>query len=236
MASFSRLTALNRILEIGMIPLFYHHDPEVGKKIIDACSRGGAKVVEFTNRGDGAPLVFIELAAHVARNDPNVILGAGSIVDAPTAALYIAHGANFIVGPNLNPEVARLCNRRKVAYIPGCASATEIAQAEELGVEIVKIFPSAAVGGPSFIKELLGPCPWTRIMPTGKVDAREDSINAWFGAGAACLGMGSDLIDKQAVATGQYDSISVRIAQTLEWIQKARAQSSAKLRGQVWKS
>jgi len=149
-------------------------------------------VVEFTNRGDSAPRVLAELAQTVAESAPDVILGVGTVVDAPTAALYLSAGANFVVGPILNPEIARLCNRRKVAYMPGCGSAIEISQAEELGVEIVKVFPGSSVGGPGFVKAVLAPMPWTRIMPTGGVDASEESIRAWFGAGVACVGIGSN--------------------------------------------
>lgn len=146
------------------------------------------------------------------------------MIDAPTAALYVAYGANFVVGPSLNPEVARLCNRRKIAYSPGCGSASEIAQAEELGVEIVKVFPGSSVGGPGFVKSVLGPSPWTRIMPTGGVDATEESIKGWFQAGVTCVGMGSKLITKASVAADDFESISRNVAQMLGWIREVRGQ------------
>ncbi len=222
MARFDRMTVLNKIMELGLIPIFYHADVEVAAKIVAACAAGGATVVEFTNRGDFAPQVFLELSKHFAKSDPNIILGAGSIVDAPTAALYIAYGANFIVGPNLNPEVARLCNRHKIPYSPGCGSATEIGEAEELGVEIVKIFPSKGVGGPDFVKAVLGPCPWTRIMPTSGPDATQESIHTWFKAGVACVGLGSQLITKQIVASGDFEGLAQKTAQILQWIREAR--------------
>jgi 2-dehydro-3-deoxyphosphogluconate aldolase/(4S)-4-hydroxy-2-oxoglutarate aldolase len=222
MARFARLEVLNCMLERGLIPVFYHKDVEVAKKIVAACAAGGASVVEFTNRGDFAYHVFTELSRHFAQADPSIILGVGSIVDAPTAAMYIASGANFVVGPILNPEVARLCNRRKIAYSPGCGSASEIAEAEELGVEIVKVFPGSSVGGPAFVKAMLGPCPWTRIMPTGGVDATKESVTAWFKAGVACVGMGSNLITKEAVAAGDFETITRNVAQVLVWIKEAR--------------
>jgi 2-dehydro-3-deoxyphosphogluconate aldolase/(4S)-4-hydroxy-2-oxoglutarate aldolase len=140
--------------------------------------------------------------------DPDIILGVGSVVDEPTAALYIAYSANFVVGPILNEAVARLCNRRKVAYIPGCGSASEISYAEELGVEIVKVFPGSSVGGPGFVKSVLGHCPWTRIMPTGGVDATPESIRTWFEAGVACVGIGSKLIRKDLVAAANWEEVS----------------------------
>ena len=222
MARFSRLEVLNTITETGLVPVFYNADVEVAKNVVKACADGGAKAVEFTNRGDFAPEVFKELSQYVSQEDPDVILGVGSVIDAPTAAMYIAYGANFVVGPVLNEEVARLCNRRKIAYSPGCGSASEISYAEELGVEIVKIFPGQSVGGPDFVKAVLGPCPWTRIMPTGGVDATEESIKAWFKAGVACVGMGSNLIRKDLIVARNWAEIEAKVRQVLAWIKEAR--------------
>jgi 2-dehydro-3-deoxyphosphogluconate aldolase/(4S)-4-hydroxy-2-oxoglutarate aldolase len=223
MARYSRLKVLNTMIELGLVPVFYNPDLEIARQIVAACRAGGARVVEFTNRGDFAFQVFTALAQHVAEAEPDVILGVGSVIDAPTAALYISAGANFVVGPVLNPEVARLCNRRKVAYSPGCGSVSEISEAEELGVEIVKVFPGTQVGGPAFVKAVRGPMPWTRIMPTGGVDATQESIQAWFEAGVACVGMGSKLITKELVAAGDWDAISEKVAQVLAWIKEVRA-------------
>ena len=226
MARFSRLETLNTVVELGLVPVFYNPDLKVAKQIVAACKAGGARVIEFTNRGDFAFQVFTMLSQHVTEAEPDVILGVGSVIDAPTAAMYISAGANFVVGPVLNPEVARLCNRHKIAYMPGCGSASEISQAEELGVEIVKVFPGKAAGGPAFVKAVLGPCPWTRIMPTGGVDATEESIRAWFEAGVACVGMGSRLITKKLVLAGDFDAISNKVAQVLTWIGQTRSEMS----------
>jgi len=223
MASFTRIEVYNAIIESGLIPLFYQRDLEIAKKIIQACYEGGARLVEFTNRGDFALQVFIQLVPYCQKDLPNMILGVGSVTDAATAAIYIAYGANFIVGPMLLPEIATLCNRRKIPYIPGCGTLSEISRAEELGAEIVKIFPCDAVGGPKFVKEILGPCPWTRLMPTGKVFATQESISAWIKAGVSCVGMGSDLIDKSLVVEEKWDEISKRVSDVLDWIQEARA-------------
>ncbi len=222
MARFSRLEVLNTMIEIGAIPVFYNKDVEVAKKIVEACATGGAKVVEFTNRGDLAYQVFAELVRHFAKEDPSIILGIGSVIDPGTAALYISSGANFVVGPVLNPDVAKVCNRRKVAYSPGCGSASEISEAEELGVEICKIFPGSQVGGPAFVKAVRGPCPWTRLMPTGGVDATEESIKGWFKAGVSCVGMGSKLVRKDLVAAGNWEEITRTVRQVREWIREAR--------------
>src|SRR5215831_1168477 len=194
MAQFSRLDVLNTMIDTGLVPLFFKPDLEAAKKIVNACAEGGARVIEFTNRGDIAPPVFAGLLQYTSRQLPHVILGAGTIIDPHTAALYIAYGANFIVGPNLNREVALLCNRRKIPYLPGCVTPTEISEAEALGVEIVKLFPSSAIDGLKFVKAILEPCPWTRIMPTGGIQATEENITSWFKAGVSCIGMGSQLL------------------------------------------
>lgn len=224
MAKYPRLKVLTRMIETGLVPVFYHPDVNIAASVIDICAAGGATAFEFTNRGDRAHEVFRELAVRF-QSDERVILGAGSILDPATAALYIQLGANFIVGPVLNPEVARLCNRRKIAYSPGCGSVSEISNAEELGVEICKIFPGSAIGGPQFVKDVLGPMPWTQLMPTGGVEPTEESIKAWFKAGVACVGMGSKLFPKEVIASGNYRVITENVAQVLRWIQMYRAEA-----------
>jgi len=224
MAQYDRMAVLNAIFDAGIVPVFYNKDPETTIRIVEACARGGARCVEFTNRGDLAHHVFTEAVRHVMVNKLDVIMGVGSIVDAPTAALYIANGANFVVGPLLNEEVARLCNRRKIAYSPGCGSVTEIGQAEELGVEIVKVFPGSEVGGPAFVKSVLGPCPWTRIMPTGGVDATRESLESWVKAGVAAVGAGSKLITKELVDAKNWNGLTEKVAQSVQWIKEIRTE------------
>jgi 2-dehydro-3-deoxyphosphogluconate aldolase/(4S)-4-hydroxy-2-oxoglutarate aldolase len=225
MSQYSRLKVLTTMIETGLVPVFYHSDPEIAVNVIQACLEGGARCFEFTNRGDRAHEVFLEVITRL-KADPRLILGTGSVLEAGTAALYINLGTHFVVGPNLNPEVARLCNRRKVAYSPGCGSVSEISQAEELGVEICKIFPGSSVGGPEFVKDLLGPMPWARIMPTGGVDASEESVSRWIKAGVACLGMGSKLFPSEVIASGDYSKISEKVASVLEWIKTARGKKA----------
>jgi 2-dehydro-3-deoxyphosphogluconate aldolase/(4S)-4-hydroxy-2-oxoglutarate aldolase len=222
MARFMRLDVINTLLDVGLVPLFYNSDVETSVELASACSRGGAKVIEFTNRGELAYPVFTEIVKHFTKADPTVILGVGSVIDAPTAALYIASGANFIVGPSFNPEIARLCNRRKILYMPGCATETEISTAEEHGAEICKIFPGETVGGPAFVKGVMAPCPWHRLMPTGGVDATEVSVGGWIKAGAAAVGMGSKLITAQAVKDKDYVGIAEKVSKCIEWIKRAR--------------
>lgn len=224
MARFLKHDVVSKILDIGIVPVFYNKDLEISKKIVETCANGGAKVIEFTNRGDFAYQVFTELAKWCSEALPEVALGVGTVIDPGTAALYINSGANFVVGPVLNPEIAKICNRRKVAYSPGCGSVSEISSAEELGVDIVKIFPGAEVGGPSFVKNLLGPCPWVKIMPTGGVDATWDSISSWIRAGTAALGMGSKLITKELVAANDFEGIRRKVEECTWWVKKARGQ------------
>jgi 2-dehydro-3-deoxyphosphogluconate aldolase / (4S)-4-hydroxy-2-oxoglutarate aldolase len=222
MARFKRMEVLRAMMEDGLVPVFYHDDFGTAKKIAEAVAAGGARVLEFTNRGDFAYQVFAELVKWCEKEIPQLIIGVGSILDPGTTALYINSGANFIVGPIFNPEAAKTCNRRKIAYLPGCGSASEVSQAEEYGVEICKIFPGSEVGGPGFVKNLLGPMPWSLIMPTGGVDRTRESIERWFEAGVACVGIGSNLISKSLVASGAFEDIAKNTAEVLRWIREVR--------------
>jgi len=219
---FSRLDVLNRILENGLVPVFYHGDAAVAGRVAGACAVAGLGTFEFTNRGEGAIGVFAELVRHCRQHSPAVIVGAGSIVDDATAALFIAHGAAFIVGPSFDERIARLCNRHKVAYLPGCQTAREIAEAEEMGVEIVKLFPCEAAGGPAVIKSIHGPWPWTRLMPTGLSNVTRDSLGLWFKAGACAVGVGSEMLKKDWVAAGDYGAITQRVTEVYQWVREAR--------------
>lgn len=199
MAQFSRIQTAIAMQQSGVIPVFYNADPEICFQIIHACFKGGLKVFEFTNRGDFAHEVFSELNKKVRKELPEVVLGTGSVMDAGTASIYIQLGTNFIVSPVIKEDIAIVCNRRKILWSPGCGSVTEISRAEELGAEIVKIFPGTQVGGPEFVKAVKGPMPWTSIMPTGGVTPDEENLKAWFNAGVTCVGMGSQLISADII-------------------------------------
>ncbi|CAA7194107.1 bifunctional 4-hydroxy-2-oxoglutarate aldolase/2-dehydro-3-deoxy-phosphogluconate aldolase [Chryseobacterium potabilaquae] len=222
MARFTRIEVALKIKETGIVPVFYHSDTEIGKKILKACYEGGARVFEFTNRGDFAHEVFAELIKYAEKELPELILGIGSIIDAGTASLYIQKGTNFIVAPMLNPEVAKVCNRRKISWMPGCGSVSEISYAEELGAEIVKIFPATQVGGPEFIKAVKGPMPWSHIMPTGGVLPTEENISEWIAAGAYCVGLGSQLFVKNDNGEYDYRKITETVMHSIQVIQKLR--------------
>jgi len=226
MSAFKRINVALVMEETGLVPLFYHPDVQVCMEVISACHAGGARVFEFTNRGDFAHEVFAEIRKRARDEFPDLMIGAGSVSDAPTAAIFMQMGADFIVSPVLHPDVARVCNRRKVLWIPGCGTLTEIANAEELGAEIVKIFPGSAVGGPSFVNAVKGPCPWTSIMPTGGVDPSEENLRKWFAAGVTCVGMGSGLITEKTVKDGDWKSLTQTVRTTLGTIRKLRSAAS----------
>ncbi len=205
-----------------MVPVFYHADADVCREVLGACYRAGIRAFEFTNRGDFAHEVFGELVKMAARDFPDLILGAGTLVEAGTAALYIQSGANFIVGPSFHESIARTCNRRKVAYMPGCATLTEISTAEELGAEIVKIFPGDTLS-PSFVKAIKGPMPWTSVMVTGGVEPTQESLGSWFKAGVTAVGMGSQLFPKDLLSNRQFDQIEAKAREVLSIIESLRA-------------
>ncbi|MDN5395429.1 MAG: bifunctional 4-hydroxy-2-oxoglutarate aldolase/2-dehydro-3-deoxy-phosphogluconate aldolase, partial [Chryseobacterium sp.] len=218
MARFTRIEVALKVKETGIVPVFYHADAEIGKNILKACYDGGARVFEFTNRGDFAHEVFAELVKYSAQELPEMILGVGSVVDAGTASLYIQNGTNFIVAPVLNPEVAKVCNRRKISWMPGCGSVSEISYAEELGAEVVKIFPASQVGGPELIKAVKGPMPWSNIMPTGGVLPTKENLSEWISAGAYCVGLGSQLFVKNENGEYDYEKITETVANSIQII------------------
>ena len=221
MAQFTRKEVAQTMKESGMVPLFFHSDPEIAKKVLKACYDGGARLMEFTSRGDFALEVFTVLTKYAIKELPGMIIGVGSVTDAAAASAYMLNGANFVVTPVLREDIARVCNRRKVLWSPGCGSLTEIAKAEELGAEIVKLFPGSTYG-PGFVKGVLAPQPWTSIMPTGGVSPTKENLKGWFDAGVACVGMGSKLITKQTDGSFDYAKIEQQTKNTLQIISDLR--------------
>lgn len=221
MAQFSRIEVAQVMKETGMVPLFYHPNVELGKKVLKACYDGGARLLEFTARGDFAHEVFAALTKYAIAELPGMIMGVGSVTDAAQASLYMSLGANFIVTPVLREDIAIVCNRKKVAWNPGCGTLTEITRAEELGCEVVKLFPGNLYG-PNFVKGIKGPQPWTSIMPTGGVTTEESNLRGWFDAGVTCVGMGSQLISKQILADEDYAGLEKKVADAIALIKKIR--------------
>jgi len=221
MAKFSRIEVALKAKDTGMVPVFYHTDSSIAIKVIQACYDGGIRVFEFTNRGDFAHETFSELVKYARKNLPELAIGAGTIIDAPTASLYIQIGADFIVSPVVKEDMALVCHRRKIAWMPGCATLTEISKAEELGAEIVKVFPGFVLG-PEFVKAALAPFPWTSIMPTGGVEPTLESLTAWFKAGVWCVGIGSQLFPKNLDKNSDYSQITQKVSSSLEIIQNIK--------------
>lgn len=221
MAQFTRYEVLTEIYKSSMIPLFYNDDIEISKKIVQACYQGGARLLEFTHRGDFAHEVFRELISFANYSLPGMILGVGSISDAASASYYLMNGANFIVTPVYREDIAILCNRRKILWSPGCGSLTEITKAEEMGADLVKLFPGN-IYGPEFVKAVKGPQPWTHIMPTGGVTTEETNLKSWFDAGVSCVGLGSKLITKEIIDNQAYEELTKRVEKTLQLIQRLK--------------
>ena len=222
MARFNKMQVLDAIVSTGMVPVYYNKDVEIAKQVVKACYEGGVRAFEFTNRGDFAHEVFAELIKFATKECPELVLGVGTIVDAGTASLYLQLGANFVVGPLFNPEIAKVCNRRLVPYTPGCGSVSEIGFAQEVGCDLCKIFPAGNVGGPSFVKNIKAPMPWSMIMATGAVEPTEENLSAWFKAGVTCVGMGSKLFPKEMIAAGNWEAISTLCRDALATIKKYR--------------
>ena len=221
MAQYTRLQVVKQMEESGMVPLFYHHDIDVAKAVLKACYDGGARLMEFTNRGDFAIEIFNQLIKYAIAELPGMILGVGSVTDAAAASQYMLSGANFVVTPVFREDIAVVCNRRKVLWSPGCGSLTEIAQAEEMGCEVVKLFPGSTYG-PGFVKAIKGPQPWTSIMPTGGVSTDEANLKGWFDAGVTCVGMGSQLISKDILANKDYATLAKNVQAALKLIRELR--------------
>ncbi len=218
---FTKIQTIQTIESTGIIPVFYHKDLAVAKQVVKACYEGGIRAFEFTNRGDFAHEIFGELNKWAATECPDMIMGIGSVVDASTAALYLQLGANFVVGPLLNPSVFKVCNRRQVPYMPGCGSVSEVGYAQELGADVVKVFPGDVLGT-AFVKGIKAPMPWTKIMVTGGVAPTEENLAGWFGAGASSVGMGSNLFPKEIVEKGEWSKITDLCENALEIAQKVR--------------
>lgn len=214
MARFDKQAVMAKIAQAPMVPVFYHNDLDTAKAVVKACYAGGVRAFEFTNRGDFAHEVFGPLVKWAAEECPDLALGVGSIVDPATAALYMQLGSSFVVGPLFNPEVARVCNRRQVPYTPGCGSISEVGFAQEAGCELCKVFPGDVLG-PKFVKGLLAPMPWSKLMVTGGVEPTADNLNAWFAAGAFCVGMGSKLFPKDRIAASDWTYISDKCREAL---------------------
>ena len=221
MARFDKIDVLAKMRITGIVPVFYHSNPEIAKQVVKACYDGGVRAFEFTNRGDFAHEVFAEVVKYAAKECPELAVGVGSGVDPATAALYLQLGACFVVGPLFNPEVARVCNRRSVPYTPGCGTVSEVGAAQECGCDLCKVFPGDVLG-PKFVKGLTAPMPWSKLMVTGGVEPTRENISAWFAAGVYCVGMGSKLFPKDKIAAADWQYISDKCAEAIGYAAECR--------------
>ncbi len=206
----------------GIVPVFYNGDAEVAKNVVKACYKGGVRSFEFTNRGAKAFDVFGELVEMAAAECPELVLGIGSITTAADCRRFVEAGARFVVGPVYSAEVLEEAKVSGVPYIPGAATPTEIFNAWKAGAEIVKVFPGAECGGPSFVKAVLAPMPWLRLMVTGGVEPTRENLTRWFAAGVKCVGIGSNLFPKSLVDAGRWDDIAALCAETLAIVKELK--------------
>ena len=214
------MSLIQKIKEHSLIPLFYHNDLTICKKVLDAVINCGLPILEFTNRGPKAIDNFKQLVMHLGNNTGST-LGVGSVKTDEEARMFIDLGASLIVSPFLDKSIAKVCVKNNIPWIPGCGTLTEMITAEKLGAEIVKLFPGG-VFGPKFISSVLAPCPWLKIMPTGGVTADLENISQWFNAGTYCLGMGSKLISKEYLEENNFDGLEKHILQVIENIKIAK--------------
>ncbi|MDR1005189.1 MAG: bifunctional 4-hydroxy-2-oxoglutarate aldolase/2-dehydro-3-deoxy-phosphogluconate aldolase [Prevotellaceae bacterium] len=221
MAKFDKIAVMSKMADTGMVPVFYHKDATMAKEVVKACYEGGVRAFEFTNRGDFAHEVFAEVVKFAAKECPEMAMGVGTVVDPGTAALYIQLGANFVVGPLYNPEIARVCNRRLIPYIPGCGSVSEVGTAQEAGCDVCKLFPGDVLGT-KLVKGMLAPMPWSKLMVTGGVEPTKENLTSWIKAGVYCVGMGSKLFPKEVIESGDFVIISAKCEEALGDIAEAR--------------
>ncbi|HZF66407.1 MAG TPA: bifunctional 4-hydroxy-2-oxoglutarate aldolase/2-dehydro-3-deoxy-phosphogluconate aldolase [Chitinophagaceae bacterium] len=200
------------------IPLFSHEDVEVCKKVIQSAYDGGVRLFEFTNRTPNALDVFEELSEYCSKSLPGIVLGAGTIMNKKDAKAFYKRGAQFIVAPVITPEVGVYCRDNDIFWCPGGSTLNEIVEAHDAGADLVKIFPASYLGGPGYLEALRGPCPNINVLITGGVENTEESLGAWFKAGAKAVGMGSNLFRKDAIAAHDYGNITSLVAQAVRII------------------
>ena len=222
MAARSKADVLLTVADEGVVPVFYNADLDLVTGVAAALVAGGISTLEFTNRGDGAIDVMDRLIGYARRHLPELIVGAGSIVDGATAAHVIDIGASFVFAPGFSADVAKACNLRNVPYVPGCGTVTEILTAYQAGCDLVKLFPAGSLGGPGFLSAVRAPCPWVRAIPTGGVDPTVDSLRSWYRAGAPAVGMGSKLFPKRIIEERDFDGLRALIASTAAAVVEAR--------------
>ncbi|MGC2240130.1 MAG: bifunctional 4-hydroxy-2-oxoglutarate aldolase/2-dehydro-3-deoxy-phosphogluconate aldolase [Acidimicrobiia bacterium] len=223
MARHTKTQVLDTVAREGVIPVFHHPDVGTVIEVANTLVGGGLTTLEFTNRGDGAISVLGELIAWAQRERPELIVGAGSIVDGASAAHVLDLGASFVFAPSFSEDVADACNVRNVPYVPGCGTVTEILRAYRAGCDLVKLFPADSIGGPNFLRAVRAPCPWVRAIPTGGVEPTAVSLRPWYEAGAPAVGIGSKLLSKDLIGDRDFEGLQKRVAVTVSAVAEARS-------------
>jgi 2-dehydro-3-deoxyphosphogluconate aldolase/(4S)-4-hydroxy-2-oxoglutarate aldolase len=211
---------LNSILTQGMLPLFFYEDAEVSLQITRTLYKAGIRIIEYTNRGKQALDNFKALKKAAHKEMPELLLGIGTIKNVSDAEAFIDVGADFIVSPIINPEVAKVAHKYKLLWIPGCMTPTEIYAAQRNGAELIKIFP-ANILGPAFISSIKDLFPGQLFMPTGGVELNAKNISSWFHAGVCAVGMGSKLISKDVMDKKLYDQLYTDTIKAIELVKAA---------------
>jgi len=209
--------ALKALVSQKLLPLFYNESAEASIDILKALYKGGVRVVEYTNRGEKALANFTSLREAVNADMPDMLLGIGTIKNGKQASAYINAGADFIVCPAVNPEVAAITHDAGLLWIPGCMTPTEIATAENSGAGLVKIFPGNMLG-PSYVNSIRDLFPGLMFMPTGGVEAEQNNLEGWFKSGVVAVGMGSKLITKEIVDSADYSRLSADVENALSLV------------------
>ena len=210
-----KLKVLSRIIDSGLVAVIRAESADQASRIAEACANGGVAAVEITFTVPGTAGVISELARQYKKDE--ILIGAGTVLDAETARIAILSGAQFVVGPSLNPDAARLCNRYQIPYMPGAATVREVIEAMECGADIVKVFPGDTLG-PAFVKAIRGPLPQASLMPTGGVDL--GNVAEWIQAGCVAVGVGGNLT--ASAKTGDFKSITTLATQFIDKICGAR--------------
>lgn len=211
-----KMKVLKALQACGVVAVVRGNTKETGINIAKACIKGNVKAIEVTYTNKFANEIIRELSEEFKTQD-DVVIGAGTVLDPETARLAILQGAEYIVSPSFNLETATLCNRYKVAYIPGVMTINEIVSAHESGVDVIKLFPGSAFG-PSYIKAIKGPLPYANVMVTGGVNI--DNLDTWINAGADLVGIGGEL--NSIGEEGKFDEITSICKKYIEKINKVR--------------
>lgn len=218
--SFSKEEIVKVMRDTGVVPLFTHDNAAEAQQVVEAAYRGGVRAFEFTNRRQNSFEIFTHLV-NERKKFPDLILGIGTVMDATMTKKFIDAGADFIISPILKLEMAEVCRKHNIPWIPGCATLTEIVTARDNDAAVIKVFPGSVLG-PGFVSSILPVVPDLRLMITGGVEPTRENLSAWFRAGAMCVGMGSQLFTKDILQNKDWNLLTERVRQALALVKEIR--------------